>query len=46
LGSITVLLTSCFDWFGIHFYFQNRLIDTDQTGGQQYSDTPPFSIPA
>jgi hypothetical protein len=23
---------------------QNRLIQTSQTGGQQYSDTPPFSI--
>jgi hypothetical protein len=28
-----------FDWFGI------RLIQTSQTGGQQYSDTSPFSIP-
>jgi hypothetical protein len=27
------------------FYFQNRLIPTSQTGGQQYSDTSPFSIP-
>ncbi len=27
------------------FYLQNRLIQTCQTGGQQYSDTPPFSIP-
>jgi hypothetical protein len=24
---------------------QNRLIQTGQTGGQQYSDTSPFSIP-
>ncbi len=24
---------------------QNRLIQTTQTGGQQYSDTSPFSIP-
>jgi len=24
---------------------QNRLIQTSQTGGQRYSDTPPFSIP-
>jgi hypothetical protein len=24
---------------------QNRLIQTNQTGGQQYSDTSPFSIP-
>jgi hypothetical protein len=27
------------------FYLQNRLIQTDQTGGQQYSDTSPFSVP-
>jgi hypothetical protein len=24
---------------------QNRLIQTSKTGGQQYSDTSPFSIP-
>ena len=37
------------DWFGIScmtsdnfcFYLQNRLIQTSQTGGQWYSDTPP-----
>jgi hypothetical protein len=42
-----------FDWFGIScakadnfcLYLQNRLIQTSQTGGQQYSDTSPFSIP-
>ncbi len=42
-----------FDWFGIScmttdifcIYFQNRLIQTSQTGGQPYSDTSPFSIP-
>jgi hypothetical protein len=42
-----------FDWFGIRsmttdnfcFYLQNRLIQTSRTGGQQYSDTSPFSIP-
>ncbi len=42
-----------FDLFGISrmttdnfcFYLQNRLIQTSQTGGQQYSDTSPFSIP-
>jgi hypothetical protein len=42
-----------FDWFGIScmttgnfcFYLQNRLIQTRQTGGQQYSDTFLFSIP-
>jgi hypothetical protein len=27
------------------FYLQNRVIQTSQTGGQQYSDTFPFSIP-
>ncbi len=27
------------------FYLQYRLIQTSQTGGQQYSDTSPFSIP-
>jgi hypothetical protein len=26
------------------FYWQNRLIQTSQTGGQWYSDTSPFSI--
>jgi hypothetical protein len=43
-----------FDWSGIScmitdnfcFYLQNRLIQTSQTGGQQYSDTSPFSIPS
>jgi hypothetical protein len=29
----------------ICYYLQNRLIQTSQTGGQQYSDTSPFSIP-
>ncbi len=39
-----------FDWFGFMttdnycFYFQNRLIQTSQTGGQQYIDASPFSI--
>jgi hypothetical protein len=52
-GSIAVLLTSCLT--GLEsavwlltifvFIFQNRLIQTSQTGGQRYSDTPPFSIP-
>ncbi len=27
-----------------HFYLQNRLIQTGQTGGQLYSDTSPFSV--
>jgi hypothetical protein len=42
-----------FDWFGIccmtidnfHFYSQNGLIQTGQTGGQLYIDTSPFSVP-
>ncbi len=42
-----------FDWFGIScvttdnccLYLQNRLIQINQTGGQWYSDTSPFSIP-
>jgi hypothetical protein len=29
----------------LHFYLQNRLIQTSQTGGQWYSDTLPFIIP-
>jgi hypothetical protein len=29
----------------ICFYLQNRLIQTSKTGGQQYSNTFPFSIP-
>jgi hypothetical protein len=52
-GSITVPLTSCLTGPEIScmatnnfcFYLQNRLIQTSQTGGQQYSDTSPFSIP-
>jgi hypothetical protein len=28
------------------FYSQNRLIQTSQTGGQQYSDTSPLIFPA
>jgi hypothetical protein len=43
-----------FDWFGIScmttdnfcLYLQRRLIQTSQTGGQRYSDTSPFCIPA
>jgi hypothetical protein len=42
-----------FDWFGMNcmtidnfcFYLQNRLIQTNQTGSQWYSDTSPFSFP-
>ncbi len=43
-----------FDWLGIsslttdNFFLQNRLIQSGQTGGQGYSDTPPppLVIPA
>ncbi len=48
-GSITVLLTSCLTGLestdNFCFYLKNRLIQTSQTGGQQYSDTSPLSIP-
>ncbi len=52
-GIITVQLTSCLTVLEsavlqltiFCFYFQNRLIQTGQTGGQWYSDTSPFSIP-
>ena len=52
-GSITLPLTSYLTgldsavWQLTIFVFisQNRLIKTKQTGGQQYSDTCPFSIP-
>jgi hypothetical protein len=51
-GSITVQLTSCLTGLeslvclAIFFFFlQNRLIQTSQTGGQWYSDTPALSIP-
>ncbi len=36
---------SCMTTKNFCFYLQNRLIQTSQTGGQQYSDTSPFSIP-
>jgi len=48
----TVDLLFDLDWnqlyvttYNFCFYLQNRLIQTSQTGGQWYSDTPPFSIP-
>jgi hypothetical protein len=34
-----------YDNWEFFIYLQNRLIQTSQTGGQQYSDTSPFSIP-
>jgi len=51
-GSITVPLTSCLTdlesavltTHNFCFDLQNRLIQTSQTGGQQHSDTSPFSI--
>ena len=52
-GSITVPLTSCFTglesavWQLTIFVFicKTDQSQTSQTGGQQYSDTSPFSIP-
>jgi len=48
-GSITVPLNSCLESAVWHwqfcFYLENRLIQTSQTGGQEYSNTSPFSIP-
>ncbi len=41
-GGIPVPSTSCLT--GLES-MKNRLIQTSQTGGQQYSDTSPFSIP-
>jgi hypothetical protein len=53
MGEYHCTIDLLFDWFGISctatynfcFYFQNRLIQTSQIGGQQYNDTSPFSIP-
>ncbi len=53
MGKYHCTIDPLFDWFGIScmttdnfcFYLQNRLFQTSQTGGQQYSDTSPFSIP-
>ncbi len=36
---------SCVTTDNFCFYLKNRLIQTSQTGGQQYNDTSPFSIP-
>jgi hypothetical protein len=51
-GSITVPLTSGLTGLestvttnNFCFYFQNRVIQTSQRGGQQYSGTSSFSIP-
>jgi hypothetical protein len=52
-GKYRCTIDLLFDWFGIScmttdnfcFYFQNRLIQTSQTGGLRYSDTFPFIIP-
>ncbi len=45
-GSITVPLTSFLTGLesadNFCFYFQSRIIQTSQTGGQWYSDTSPF----
>jgi hypothetical protein len=52
-GSTYCTIDLLFDWFGIScmttdnfcFDLQKRLIQTSQTGDQQYSDTSPSSIP-
>ncbi len=51
-GKYNCTIDLLFDWLRIicmttdnFFYLQTRLIQTRQTGGQQYSDTSPFSIP-
>ncbi len=52
-GCITVLLTSCFDLIGLvcsanknkNWKLSYSWFQTSQTGGQQYSDTSPLSIP-
>ncbi len=36
---------SCMITDNFCFYFQNRLFQTSQTGGQWYTETSPFSIP-
>ncbi len=43
--SVWLVWIQLYDKWQICFYFQNRLIQTSQTGGQWYSDTSPFSIP-
>jgi hypothetical protein len=53
MGKYHCTIDLLFDWFGIScmaadnfcFYLQNRLIETSQTGGQQYNDTSTFGIP-
>ncbi len=53
MGKYHCTVDLLFDWFGISFvtaeffcfYWQNRLIQTSQTGGPWYSDTSPLSIP-
>ncbi len=53
-GSITVPFTSCLTVLKFRIscmttdkfcYLQNRLMQTNQTGGHSYSDTSPLSIP-
>jgi hypothetical protein len=51
-GNTIGFTSDLFEWFGIScmttdnfcFYLQNRQIQTSQTGGQWYSDTP-YSTP-
>jgi hypothetical protein len=42
---VWLVWTQLYENWKVWFYLQNRLIHTSQTGGQQYSDTSPFSIP-
>jgi hypothetical protein len=41
---VWLIWNQLFDYWQFLFYLQNRLIQTSQTGGQQYSDTSPYSI--
>ncbi len=42
---VLLVWNQLYDNWHFLFYLQNRLIQTSQTGGQQYSDTFRFSIP-
>jgi hypothetical protein len=53
MGKYHCTVNLLFDWLGISCmtadnfcsYLQNRLIQTSQTGSQQYSDIPPLVFP-
>jgi hypothetical protein len=42
---VWLVWSQLYDNWQFLFYLQNRLIQISQTVDQQYSDTPPFSIP-